>query len=420
VRAIAWEDSFAQEQALGKVVGATVIHADGRHEPIDDWSAALSAGSDNLIELHYDYSSHLLPHRALSSDGMWRYRALLPLEDDPIRYPPAVGGTPLLSSPRLRVASGISNLWFKDETRSPTGSNKDRATALVIESALRSGAKTVTAASTGNVAVSLSMGAAAAGLDAVIFVPATVNEGKLRLMLLAGATVFAVEEGYEAAFALSRECSKSFGWFDRNTGVNPLTVEAKKTVAFEIWEQLGREAPDAVVIPVGDGPTLTGMFKGFRELQMCGAIDRLPRMIGVQSQAFQPLKHAWDGSIATDAPRQSIADGIAVESPAGGVTALRDVRESGGGFVAVSDNSILDAIQTLASGGVIAEPAAAAGYAGLAEALAAGLIGRGEQLVVLVTGSGLKTPQYLAPEKEAIRIRASVDEVRRASAILLD
>ena len=162
--------------------------------------------------------------------------------------------------------TGVADLWLKDETRSPTGSNKDRATALVLEDAMRRDITTVTAASTGNVAVSLAVGAAAAGIKAVIFVPAAVKEGKLRLMLLAGATVFRVKEGYEAAFELSRAAARAFGWLDRNTGTNPWTVEAKKTVAFEIWEQLDRACTGCRGVPVGDGTTLSAIAKGFREL----------------------------------------------------------------------------------------------------------------------------------------------------------
>jgi threonine synthase len=347
---------------------------------------------------------------------MWRYLDLLPLDESSILYPLAVGGTPLIALPGLRQAAGLPNLWIKDETRSPTGSNKDRATALVLEHALRHGARTVTAASTGNVAVSLSVGAAAAGLQAVIFVPADVGEAKLRLMLLAGATVFKVEDGYEAAFQLSRASARTFGWYDRNTGCSPLTIEAKKTVAFEIWEQLGRRMPDAAIVPVGDGTTLSAMFKGFRELVACGVADRTPRMIGVQAEGCQPLKRAWETGEPLQAVKaRTIAEGIAVSVAINGITALRDVRQSAGGFVAVSDEAILQAIQTLAShGGILAEPAGAAGYAALEPALSSGLIDRSESVVILVTGSGLKTPQYLRPRGTALTIHADLAEVRRA------
>jgi threonine synthase len=402
---------------MGTVVSANRVEDDGTSAPVEDVVAALDDASSGLIELAYAYGPQLLPWEVPSNDGMWRYRDLLPIDHMPIRYPLAVGGTPLIAPPRLRHESGIDELWLKDETRSPTGSNKDRATALVMEGAIRRNIGTVTAASTGNVAVSLAVGAAASGIEAVIFVPAAVHEGKLRLMLLAGATVFRVEEGYEAAFQLSRAAARAFGWLDRNTGTNPWTVEAKKTVAFEIWEQLGRELPDVVIVPVGDGTTLSAMAKGFRELVACGVTDRLPRIIGVQAEGCQPLKRASEGCKVGPMVAETIADGIAVVEGINAVTALRDVRESRGTFVAVSDRMILAAIQTLGSrAGVVAEPAAAAGYAALDVALQDGFIRSSERVVILITGSGLKTPQYLEPRSKALRIRASLDEVAEAIA----
>jgi threonine synthase len=399
---------------MGTVVGATRIRADGSSIALDAMTA-FGDTDDGLVELAYAYSPQLIPPDLSSHDGMWRYQDLLPIDDSPIQYPLPVGGTPLVAPPRLRRESGIANLWLKDETRSPTGSNKDRATALVLEGAMRRGIGTVTAASTGNVAVSLAVGAAAAGIEAVIFVPAEVREGKLRLMLLAGATVFRVQEGYEAAFRLSRAAARAFGWLDRNTGTNPWTVEAKKTVAFEIWEQLDRDLPDVVVVPVGDGTTLSAMAKGFRELVACGMTERLPRLIGVQAEGCQPLKHAWEGSKNTSIVAETIADGIAVMEGISACTALRDVRACHGAFVAVSDAQILEAIQTLgAHAGLIAEPAAASGYAALYGALQAGFVKPDERIVILITGSGLKTPQYLQPRGNALHIRANLDEVAEA------
>lgn len=369
--------------------------------------------SDGSVELIYDYAPELIPAAAAAGGDLWRYRSLLPLEDGPIRYPLAVGGTPLTAPPRLREALAMPNLFLKDESRGPTGSNKDRATALVLEQGLRRGASTVTCASTGNVAVSLAVGAAAAGMKAVIFVPAKVYDEKLQIMLFAGATVIKVEEGYVAAFELSRAAARQFGWLDRNTGVNPATLEAKKTVAFEIWEQLGREVPDVVVVPVGDGPTLSAVAKGFRELCACGVTRRVPRLLAVQAAGCQPLKRAWEtgGPIEAVEPH-TIADGIAVSVPISGRLVLRDVRETRGAFVAVEDSEMLDAIRQLATlAGILAEPAGAAALAGLRQMLEAGLVGRNERVVVLVTGSGLKTAQFLRSERTTLEVSGSLDEV---------
>lgn len=402
---------------LGTVTSATLTGEDGTVEQLD----ARSWGEVVLgqVELGYEYRPALVPEGAFGSEGVWRYRRLLPVEDGEVRYPLQVGGTPLVASPRLRAWTGMRRLWFKDETRTPTGSNKDRATALVLEQALRDGVGTVSCASTGNVAVSLSVGAAACGVRAVIFVPAEVSDTKLRLMLLAGASVIRVEEGYEAAFGLSREAARLFGWYDRNTGVNPLTIEAKKTVAFEIWEQLGRRVPDAVTVPVGDGPTYTAMVKGFRELVACGAAGRLPRVIGVQAEGCAPLARAWrTGTPVRPVKPRTVADGIAVGAPVSAALVLRDARETGGGFVTVSDEEMIEATRTLASGGgILAEPAGAAAFAGLGRAVEEGLVDPDGETVVHVTGSGLKTPQYLEPATEAATVRGGLDEVGAALGI---
>lgn len=232
--------------------------------------------------LEYSYGPALLLTMGSRPASMWRYRELLPIDDSPILYPLPVGGTALLRVPRLRTDFEMPNLWIKDETSGPTGSSKDRATALVIEDGLRRNIGTITTASTGNAAVATAFGAAAAGLRAVIFVSTDCRPDKLTLMLQAGAEVFQVRRGYAAATNLSRQAATQFGWLDRNTGSNPMTIEAKKTMALEIWEQLGRRRPDAVIIPVGDGPTLCGIYKGFLELTQCRTTVHLPRLIGVQ------------------------------------------------------------------------------------------------------------------------------------------
>jgi len=361
---------------------------------------------------------------------MWRYQALLPLED-PILYPLAVGGTPLIASPRLREFTGLASLWLKDETRSPTGSNKDRATALILEQALHMGVGVVSCASTGNVAVSLALGAAASNIEAVIFVPVTVADIKLQLMLFAGATVFKVREGYEAAVRLSRAAAQAFGWYDRNTGYNPLTLEAKKTVALEIWEQLGRQIPDIVVVPVGDGVTLNGIAKGFRELLLCGVTTKVPRILGVQAEHCQPVKSLWESyqrigvqarvgmGMAATLPSpygSTVADGIAVAAPSNMAMTLRDVHDCGGDFIAISDEVILHTVHLLASkAGILAEPAGAAALAGARQALTQGLIHKQDTVVVLVTGSGLKTPHYLQPSTlhGAYEVSAHLDDVKQ-------
>ena len=406
---------------MGTPTQAVLIRQDGTEETIRpltdaDWRAAWSPDGDGLLDLRYDYGPERLPGDIWRGDGMWRYRALLPVGDGPIVYPLPVGATPLIGPPGLRSAVGLPNLWLKDETRGPSASNKDRATALVLQLAMISGARRVSCASTGNVAVSLAIGAAAAGLEAVTFVAADVADSKLGLMLEAGATVIKVRGGYEAAFHLSRAAAREFGWVDRNTGVNPATVDAKKTVALEIWEQLGREVPDVVVVPVGDGPTLNGIAKGFREIIACGGADRMPRLVGVQAEGCQPIKRAWERDEPIEPTEAAtLADGIAVGRPISGTAAIRDVKATGGAFVAVTDNDMLDAMQLLATrGGILAEPAAAASLAGLRVALDDGRIAANERVVALITGSSLKTPQLLRRHANMVEISADLESLARS------
>jgi threonine synthase len=398
---------------VGFPVGATIVSADGSEKYVDNPDEVLEQAQYGIAEYRYDYSPELIPDSNGPMD-LWRYRDLLPLPDGPVSYPLQIGGTPLHPAPGLRELLGIPNLWIKDETRTPTGSNKDRATALVLEHAIRDNRPIVSCASTGNVAASLAVGAAACGRKAVIFVPSATSDAKLRLMRIAGATVLQVREGYDAAFKLSREAAREFGWYDRNTGYNPLTTEAKKTVALEIWEQLGRAMPDVMVSPVGDGPTLSALAKGFRELVACGVTDRVPRIIGVQAEGCQPLVKAWQtGRPIERSEPDTLADGIAVEMPVSGPSVLRDVRESGGDFVTVSDNDLLNAINTMAShAGLLAEPAGAAGFAGLIAAVDDGKIDRNERVAVLMTGTLFKNLSFGRAYENPHEINADLEQVR--------
>lgn len=324
-----------------------------------------------------------------------------------------------MSTPALRQTLGRPHLWIKDETRSPSASNKDSATALVIENGLRSGIGTITTASTGNAAVSTAVGAAACRAASrhlrVVRLPAgearTDDAGRCM--------------GLPGARRLRRRCRplpgrrRTFGWLDRNTGANPVTIEAKKTVAFEVWEQLGRRIPDVMIAPVGDGPTLVALDKGFGELVHCGLAKRQPRLIGAQAERCQPLVRAWLGAAAGPAkldPTATVADGIAVVRPAIGDAVLDVMRRGDGGMVAVSDDALLRAVTTLAGRpGVGAEPAGAAALAGLESAIERGLANRLETIVLLVTGREVKAVG--APtDPGRVNLVETLDEVERVLA----
>lgn len=328
----------------------------------------------------------------------------------------AAGGTPLLPVPRLREELRMPRLFLKDDTRNPSGSTKDRASALVVAKAVEYGYGTVAAASTGNAATALSAAGAAAGVKTVVFVPASAPPAKLVQMASYGATLVPVDGTYDQAFELSLEACERFGWYNRNTALNPFTVEGKKTAALEIARDLAPEAPDVVVVPTGDGVIVAGVAKGFADLVRCGLLPRVPRLVAVQPERSGAIARALRSGAAEITPEPdagSVADSLTVAAPRNAVLALADVRASGGCGVLVSEEAILDAIPRLARlAAVFAEPAAAIALAGLEAALAEGRVSRGERVVLLVTGTGLKdvpaaarrvrVPPPVAPTLEAV------------------
>lgn len=345
--------------------------------------------------------------------------AFLPLPARAFLPPIPVGGTPLLEAAGLRRALGMRRLWVKDDTRNPSGSTKDRASFLVVAKARECGCETIATASTGNAASALAAIAAASEVRAVVFVPAAAPEAKLAQMLSYGAIVLPVDGSYDQAFELCMQACNEFGWYNRNTALNPFTVEGKKTVALEIAASLSPESPDVVIVPTGDGVILSGVAKGFADLQRCGLIDQMPRLIAVQPQGSSAIVRAIQEGADTVTPvidAASVADSLTVSVPRNALQCLRAIRRSKGGAIAVSDEAIVAAIAELAARtGVFAEPAGAAALAGLHTALESHVVGRDERVVLLVTGSGLKDvpaalravrkPRMVAPNLDAVRAR---------------
>ena len=348
-----------------------------------------------------------------------RWHALLPL-DSPASMPPLpVGPTPLHHVERLGRELGLSNLRIKDDTNLPTGSLKDRASSVVVAKARELGRDTITTASTGNAAVALAAMAASVGLRAVILVPRTAPIAKRTQMLVFGATVVPVEGTYDDAYALSLEATRVFCWYNRSTAYNPITVDGKKTVAFEIWEQLGRRAPDAVIVPTGDGVILSAVHKGFCDLKDAGLVERLPRLYAAQAEGSAAIARSLDldgDDVPAHEGAKTIADSICVGAPAAGRWAKRAIRETGGAGLVVTDDEITAAIGVLGrTSGIFCEPAAAAAVAGTRKAARQGLVRPDETVVTLVTGSGLKDvaaatravtmPDPIAPTIGALRDR---------------
>jgi len=340
--------------------------------------------------------------------------------------PLLVGDTPQYLVPRLAATLGLRRLWVKDDGRNPTASLKDRASALAVVKAAERGAGLITTASTGNAAAALAGLCAAAGRACLIFVPASAPAAKVAQLLAYGATVLSVKGSYHQAVELCLQGSAAHGWYNRTTGFNPYMSEGKKTVVFEICQQLGWEAPDAIFVSVGDGCIIGGLHKGLRDLLALGWIDWMPRLYGVQAAGSNYLAEAWErGEDVLAKPpiaAHTVADSISAGLPRDRLKAIAAVRETGGAFVTVSDEEILAAIPALARGsGVFAEPAGAAAWAGLVRAAGVGLVGPTDRVVVISTGSGLKdvaSARRAAEEAGAatIEIEADRESLERALA----
>lgn len=350
-------------------------------------------GPTGTLEVFYDYdllAEAWLRVQASGERGLRRYASWLPIESADSLPPLLVGDTPLARVTRLGQALGLPNLWVKEDQRNPTGSLKDRASAAVIAAARDRSIGLITAASTGNAASSLAGLGASVGLRTVIFVPATAPEAKVIQLLVYGAQVLLVDGTYDDAFELSLEATRQFGWFNRNTGYNPFTLEGKKTVSLEIFEQLPQV--DAVFVSVGDGCIIAGIGKGFLDLQRAGLISKLPRLYGVQADGSSVLSKAHlRGYVEAEPGASTYADSICVGEPRVAHLALQVVKASGGHFLTVSDDQIRSAQLQLAQlTGIFAEPAGAASIAALAQARQAGWIHPEEKVVSVVTGHGLK------------------------------
>ena len=347
------------------------------------------------IVYDYDYIKTRLTREKLAARTertMWRYWELLPVEEDSAPTPLRVGWSPLYEEPRLAAQLGLKRLWVKDDGQNPTGALKDRASAMAVVKAREAGAEVIACSSTGNAASSLAGNAAAAGLKTYIFVPSRAPKGKVAQLMTFGATVISVQGSYEETFELSRQAIERWGWYNRNAAINPYLSEGKKTVAYEILEQLDWEAPDYIAISVGDGCTIAGLWKGLKDLYAVGLIDRLPKLISAQAEGCCPINRAVaEGGDWRPMEENTFADSIAVGVPRNGDKAVAAIRESRGLAVNVSDQEIMDAQQLLGrTCGVFGEPAGVTAAAGVKKLCDQGLLGPEDTVVGVVTGNGLK------------------------------
>jgi len=386
-------------------------------------------GAEGILDVVYDYDiiRQNISRETLAANPdhtIWRYKPLLPVEPDSPVPPLTVGGTPLYEAPRLAAELGLKHVWVKDDGREPTASFKDRASAIAVVKAQEKGAEIITTASTGNAAAALSGLCASVNQPNVIFVPKSAPQAKIAQLLTFGSTVMLVDGTYDDAFELCLEVADAYGWYNRNTAYNPYMSEGKKTVSYEICEQLDWNAPDVIFVSVGDGCIIGGVHKGLKDLLALGWIDKMPRIIGVQAEGSNFMAEAWEKGedVLTKPPidARTVADSISAGLPRDRLKAMRAVRESNGAFVTVSDDEILVAIPELAQKtGVFAEPAGATAYAGLVKAVELGLVSPEDRIVVINTGSGLKdvASAMKAAEMtgaEPYRIKPDLEDVKRA------
>jgi len=374
------------------------------------------------LEVVYDYDSINLEPGAFRDRPrtIWRYRGLLPINEDSHIVDLNVGFTPLRRARRLGDALGLRELYVKDDTVNPSGSFKDRPAAVAVSKALDFKAAAVGCASTGNLAAAVAAHAAKANLPCYVFIPAGTESAKIVQASSYGARIVAVQGTYDDANRLAAEAAERYGWAFANINIRPYYVEGSKTLAFETCEQLDWTPPDRAIVPVGSGALLCAIHKGFHELTKVGLLDRDEvKITGAQAEGCSPVvsafKNGGDEILPVENP-DTVAKSLAIGDPGDGLYAAQVMRRSGGLAESVSDWEIIDAIRLLAkTEGVFTEPAGAVTIAALRRLLENGDISADERIVCYVTGNGLKAPDCLVSSlPQPIEVQPSLDALEAA------
>lgn len=353
-----------------------------------------------------------LPEWPRSSDpGMWRYADLLPV-DVPSGIGAAAGGTPLVRAPRLDV--GGVDLYLKDEGQNPTGSFKDRGSAVAAAYARENGIDRLGTVSHGNMAMSTAANAAGAGLDCTVCVPSDIPEERLSHIARYGPEILRVEGDYGRLYEASLEL-EGIEFVNSDT---PLRVAGQKTVALESCEAFSPEVPDAIVLPVSSGGQLSGIRRALSELRKAGLIEELPRLYACQAAACDPIVRAFEAGEESVSPvegGETIAYSIANADPPSGNRALAALRDTDGGAVAVPDGETRAAQRRLArEGGFRVEASSAVAYAGLERLVERDEIRSGERVVTILTGSGFKESSEVEVDARTVALEDLADRFDRA------
>lgn len=325
-----------------------------------------------------------------------------------------VGNTPMYQISNVNDKDLEFNIFLKDDSSNPTFSFKDRASQIVSAYAKENNIDTIIAASTGNAGSSLAGICASQKQKAIIFVPAAAPKAKLTQIVMYGATIVPVDGTYDNAFDLSVEATKNFGFYNRNTAFNPLTIEGKKTVSYEIFDQLNCQIPDKIFVPVGDGVIISGVYKGFEDLLTFGIIDKMPTIVAVQAEGSDNIVRNLNAEKFVSKPSKTTADSISVDIPRNFNMTRNFIKQYQGETAIVSDEQILQASKILSKNtGIFAEPAAATAFAGILLYMEQNKIHANEKCVVMLTGSGLKDlnsvqsviniPSAIKPDMESLK-----------------
>jgi threonine synthase len=357
------------------------------------------------LEVAYDYAKirASISRAAIEKrpHNLWRYRELLPVEGEP-EIGLNSGFTPLVRAGRLAAELGVKRLYLKDDTvNHPTLSYKDRVVSVAISKAREFGFKTVSCASTGNLATAVAAHAGRAGLNCVIFMPEGVEAGKIVGSTIYGAQVITIRGNYDDVNRLCSEIADKYGWAFVNINLRPYYTEGAKTFGFEVAEQLGWRLPQNIVLPTAGGTILPKVAKAFKELKEVGLVrDGECKVHSAQAAGSAPVVHALHKGtdLITPVKPDTIAKSIAIGNPADGFYVLRAVRESGGWGEMATDGEIIDAMKLLArTEGIFAEPAGGTTLAVTMKLIAQRRINPDESVVVSITGNGYKTLEAVAP-----------------------